>query len=167
MNVNDAYTPLACSCRRETTLAEAANLMWERDIGALPVVDDEGVLVGVVTDRDIAMSVAKRHRLASELQAGEVMSGKTCSCSPEDGLRTVLDTMRREQLRRLPVLDKKGHLQGMITINDIIRAAQAIKGLKLHGGISEQVILTLMAISVPRQKELEFAPGSPPAIPKC
>jgi CBS-domain-containing membrane protein len=165
MNVKDVCIPLSCPCRRETSLAEAANLMWERDIGALPVLDDEGVLVGVVTDRDIAMAVAKRHRLASDLQVGEVMSGKTSSCSQEDGLGTVLDTMRREQLRRLPVLDKKGRLQGMITINDIIRAVQATKGLKLHGGISEQVMLTLMAISVPHRKELELAPASPPATP--
>jgi CBS domain-containing protein len=166
MNVNDVYTPLGRSLRRETSLAEAANLMWERDLGALPVVDDEGVLIGVVTDRDIAMAVAKRHRLASEIPVGEVMSGKTCACFLEESLRSVLTTMRREQLRRLPVLDRWGHLQGMITINDVIRGAQASKGSKLYDAVTEDVILTLMAISVSRRKDPEKAPEPPLAVQK-
>jgi CBS domain-containing protein len=152
MNVNDIYTPLARSCGRETNLSEAMGLMWEFDIGALPVVNDEDVLVGVVTDRDIAMAVATRNRRASELQVGEVMSGKTHSCTREHSLKAVLEIMRREQLRRLPVVDANGYLQGMITINDIVRAAQDGKGSKLVGVSNEDVILALMAIGVPHRK---------------
>lgn len=156
MNVNDLYTPVARTCSRETNLAEAMSLMWEFDIGALAVVDEEGILIGVVTDRDIAVAVATRNRLASELKVGEVMSGKVCSCTREDSLKKVLELMRREQLRRLPVVDAKGILHGMITINDILRVAQASKGSKLGGATYEDVMLTLMAISVPHRKTKEM-----------
>lgn len=155
MKVNDIYTPLARSCKRETNLAEAMSLMWEFDIGALPVVNDEGVLIGVVTDRDIAMAVAAWNHLASEIKVGKVMSGKTHSCTREHSLKKALEIMRREQLRRLPVVDADGHLQGMITINDIIRTAQESKGSKLAGVSYEDVILALMAISVPHRKTKE------------
>jgi CBS domain-containing protein len=155
MNVNDIYTPLARFCGRKTNLAQAMSLMWEFDVGALPVVNDEGVLIGVVTDRDIAMAVATRIHLASELQVGDVMSSKVTSCTRETSLKSVLETMRREQLRRLPVVDLSGRLQGMITINDILRAARASKGSKLSGVSYEDVILTLMAIAVPHRKTKE------------
>ena len=152
MIVNDIYTPVARSCGRETNLAEAMSLMWEFDIGALAVVNEENKLVGVVTDRDIAVAVATRNRLASELRVGDVMSGKICTCTREDNLKKVLETMRREQLRRLPVVDADGYLRGMITINDIVRVAQSSKGSKLGGATYEEVMLTLMAISVPHRK---------------
>ena len=155
MNVNDIYTPLARSCSRDTNLAEAMGIMWEFDIGALPVVNVEGVLVGVVTDRDIAVALATRNCRASELRVGDVMSGKTYSCTREDGLKSVLETMRREQLRRLPVVDANGILRGMITINDIIQTVQRSKGSKLAGVSTEDVILAMMAISVPHRRTKE------------
>jgi CBS domain-containing protein len=164
MNVNDIYTPLARSCKRQTNLSEAMSLMWEFDIGALPVVNDEDALVGVVTDRDIAMAVATRNRLASEIPVGEVMSGKTHSCTREDSLKTVLDIMRREQLRRLPVVDANKCLQGMITMNDIVRAAQDSKGSKRVGVSNEDLILALMAIGVPHRKTKPPLSKSPTGV---
>lgn len=63
-------------CQPETNLAEAAAMMWESDSGALPVVDNAGEVIGLITDGDICLAVVAKHRLASAIAVSEVISGK-------------------------------------------------------------------------------------------
>jgi CBS domain-containing protein len=87
-----------------TNLAEAAALMLDADCGILPVVNDDGRLVGVVTDRDMFIALATRNRLASQLTVGEVARTKVFTCGPEDDVQTALATMKQHHVRdsRLP-----------------------------------------------------------------
>jgi CBS-domain-containing membrane protein len=94
--------------------------MWEGDCGALPVVDDDGKFIGMITDRDICMAVATRTRLASDILVGEVISGSIYVCHPTDEVQLALKTMGKEKVRRLPVVNDKGILQGILSTNDII-----------------------------------------------
>jgi CBS domain-containing protein len=140
MKVNTLMTASPRTCTLETTLAEAAALMLDADCGILPVVDREGKLVGVVTDRDMYIALATRNRLASQLTVGDVARRTVFTCGPDDDVQSVLATMKQHHVRRLPVEGFGGTVAGIISMNDILLAA----GKKGVG--SADIIDTLQAI---------------------
>jgi CBS domain-containing protein len=130
-------------CRPETNLAEAARIMWSGDCGALPVVERNGQVVGMITDRDIAIAVGTRNRTPSEFTVFEVKLNprELYTCAPEDDIHDALRTMRTQGVRRLPVVNS-GALRGMLCLNEITLNASR------RGDISyEDVVDTLKAIS--------------------
>jgi CBS domain-containing protein len=112
------------SCRPETSLAEAAVMMLDYDCGALPVVNGENKIVGMITDRDIAIAAATKGRLASEILVSEVISRKVYSATLGEDIYMALRTMRREKIRRLPIVNRDGMLQGILSLNDIALRAE-------------------------------------------
>ena len=124
MKVKDVMTAGARSCMTETSLAGAAATMWENDCGALPVVGVEDKVVGMITDRDICFGATTKNRPPAEVSVGEVITGKLFACSPEDDIREALKTMRRERVRRLPVVDEDGTLAGIVSMNDVVLKAE-------------------------------------------
>lgn len=127
MKVESIMVEKPAACSPETNLAEAAALMWEHNCGALPIVDGEEHVVGVITDRDICMAVGTRNKLASEIRAGEVMSGNVYACTTSNTLEDALSNMREHRVRRIPVVDNDGHLRGIISTSDIVRNTAARK----------------------------------------
>jgi CBS domain-containing protein len=140
MKVKDLMTTDVTTCTPDTTVAEAAHLMWEGDCGILPVVDD-GELVGVVTDRDMYIALATQNARASRVRVGAVATTKLVTCAPEDDVQAALATMRHARVRRLPVVGFGGTVLGILSMNDILLAAGAGKGVA-----SEDVVATLQAI---------------------
>ena len=124
MKVKDVMTKGAKACMPETSLAGAAALMWEKDCGALPVVNVEDKVVGMITDRDICFGATTKNRLPSEVSVGEVITGKLFACAPEDDIHQALKTMRRERVRRLPVVGDGGRLEGIVSMNDVVLRAE-------------------------------------------
>ena len=123
MNVKSLMTSAPRTCTLATNLAEAAVLMLDADCGILPVVDEAGKLVGVVTDRDMYIALATRNMLASQLTVGEVARGKVFTCGPDDDVQSALATMKQHHVRRLPVEGFGGTVAGIISMNDILLAA--------------------------------------------
>ena len=123
MNVKKLMTPAPRTCTRATNLAEAAALMLDADCGILPVVDENGKLVGVVTDRDMYVALATRNRLASQLTVGDVARSTVFTCGPDDDVQSALATMKQHHVRRLPVEGFGGTVAGIISVNDILLAA--------------------------------------------
>jgi CBS domain-containing protein len=140
MKVKDLMTTDVKTCTSDTTLAEAAHLMWDGDCGILPVVDD-GELVGVVTDRDMYIALATKNARASHLKVGAVATKQLATCVPEDDVQAALAVMRQARVRRLPVVGFGGALLGILSMNDILLAAGAGKEVA-----SEDVVETLQAI---------------------
>ena len=101
-----------------TPLDEAARLMKDQDVGMLPVVDSDGStkLVGVVTDRDIACRVR------------EAMTEQITTCRPADDVDDVMKAMGKEQVRRIPIVDERGSLVGVVSQADIALRADDAKG---------------------------------------
>jgi CBS domain-containing protein len=124
MKVQDIMTANVETCSAESDLAAAATIMWERDCGSVPVVDGERKVVGMITDRDICMALCTRNKLATEIKVGEVISGRVYACAADDDIRDALETMQSAQLRRLPVVDDAGVLQGILSINDVVLHAK-------------------------------------------
>jgi CBS domain-containing protein len=140
MKVKDLMTTDVKTCKPETTVAEAAHLMWEGDCGILPLVDD-GELVGVVTDRDMYIALATQNARASQLKVGVVATKKLATCAPEDDVQAALATMKQARVRRLPVVGFGGTVLGILSMNDILLAAGAGNGVA-----SEHVVAALQAI---------------------
>ena len=124
MEVRRIMTSNVAACIPETNLATAAGLMWRHDCGAIPVIDGNHKVVGVITDRDICMAVAMNNRSASEIAVGEVISGEVFACSPDDEVSQALATMQRRQVLRLPVVSQDGNLEGILSMNDIVSRAE-------------------------------------------
>jgi CBS domain-containing protein len=150
MNVQEIMTNDVQWCRLETNLAAAAKLMWDTDCGVLPVVNVEGQVLGMITDRDICMACATKNRAPSELTVRDAVSGRTYNCKMSDDVHTAMDIMNREQVRRLPVVDEEGVLQGLISMNDFILLAGETKAGKAPAITCEDVARTLKAISAHR-----------------
>lgn len=130
MKVKDVMTPDAKAIWIKGSLADAAREMWENDCGALPIVKDDRKVVGIITDRDICMATAMRDRVPSRISVEEVMNGKIYSATPEEDVADVLRVMREHKIRRLPVLNAEGELEGIVSMNDIVLKAKGRNGKK-------------------------------------
>jgi CBS domain-containing protein len=138
MQVQDIMVRDAKSCRMDTNLAAATAIMWNNGCGALPVVEDTGKVVGMITDRDICIAVGTRNRLASEIKIAEVIPQKAFTCAPEDDIRAALRTMQTEKVRRLAVVSNDGLLKGILCLDDIILNARKTAALS-YGHLFETV----------------------------
>jgi CBS domain-containing protein len=128
MKAKDIMTGAPLTCSPGTNLAVAAELMLNGDCGILPVVD-EGKLVGVVTDRDLFIALGTRDRRASDITVGDVVQAPAITCGPDEDALTILDTMRTHRVRRLPVEGFGATVLGIVSLNDVVRAPKAGKGL--------------------------------------
>ncbi len=104
----------------ETSVAELAKSLVRRRIGAAGVVDGEGGLVGVVSERDIVHSVAERGAAAVECEVSELMTKTVHTASPETMIDEVMLLMTERRIRHVPVIED-GKLAGIISIGDVVK----------------------------------------------
>jgi CBS domain-containing protein len=135
-------------CRPETNLGVATELMWVGNCGFLPVVGNEGKVIGVITDRDICIALGTRNRLAGDVTVAEVMSPNVHFCSPVDEIHVALRAMREGHVRRLPVIAKDGALVGVISIDDVLVHAESPSLGRVDELSSEEIVKTFQAISL-------------------
>lgn len=150
MKVKDIMINPVRSCGPETNLNAAAMMMWDSDCGALPVVNYEGKVVGMITDRDICMATATQKRPPSEITVFETITGQVHACAPDDDIRDAMDTMAKHQVRRLPVVNDIGLLAGILSMNDIVLQAGEAKWRKTPDITYEDVVRALKAIDAHR-----------------
>lgn len=108
----------------QTSVHEAAQLMEAEDVGSLPVVEEGARLVGIVTDRDVALRVVGRGLDPERTRVGEVASADVVALTPEHELDEALGLMARAQVRRLPIVVRENELVGMLAQADIARAGK-------------------------------------------
>lgn len=123
MQIAQLMTTDIQTCRQTDTLDRAAKLMWDHDIGALAVLDDAGMLIGVVTDRDACMAALMAGQPLHELRVSTAMSTHVVTCRPDDTVRAVAALMARHKIRRIPVVDDDQHPIGIVSLNDLALAS--------------------------------------------
>lgn len=123
MKISSLVRRRIMSCTIHDSLERAAQLMWEHDIGCLPVIDAQGHITGMITDRDVCMAAYTQGAPLCAIQVADVMAKQVYSCNEEVEVDAVEHTMRQHQIRRMPVIDDQGHPIGIISINDLARAA--------------------------------------------
>ena len=134
-SVREIMTANPVTVRPDTSVVEAARLMASEDVGSLPAVEGDR-LVGVVTDRDIALRVVAEGRDASATTVGEIQSSDPVTVEPDQDLDDALREMARRQVRRLPVVEGD-RLIGVVAQADVAKKASESKTGKVVEEISE------------------------------
>ncbi|MGO9060268.1 MAG: CBS domain-containing protein [Candidatus Binataceae bacterium] len=153
MNVRDLMTPDPKSCSTFTSLNSAAHIMWENDCGFIPVVDNDGSVVGVITDRDVCMAAYLQAVPLTGSLVTSAMSKQVFCCKVDDDVAAAEQIMRDKQVRRLPVVDAQNHLVGIISLNDIAREGEREQSAKAARQVTDAEITRLMAaVCAPRHR---------------
>ena len=118
MRVTDIMKHEPAAVGPQATLAEAGQLMQKIGCGILPVVDDGRRVLGVITDRDICLALARADVPPSRVHVGSSMSAPAFSCRAEDDVEGALRALAEHRVRRLPVVDLSGRLVGLFSIDD-------------------------------------------------
>ena len=162
MMIRDLMTKQVASVRATDSTAVAARLMWDCDCGAIPVLDEEGRAIAMITDRDICMAALMRDRAPSAIPVSDAMSRDLKACAPDDSLAFAEQLMRTHQIRRIPIVDRDWHPLGLLSLADIVRATDRHKGRTTREVAPEEVALTLADICAAPTREMN--PPVPPAI---
>ena len=118
---NEVMTKDPVCCLPNDSVAKAAELMQSGNIGSIPVIENEQnqKLVGIVTDRDLALKIVAEGRDAKSTNVETVMTHKVVTCLADDDLQKALDAMAEHQLRRIPVVDSDNKIVGIIAQADV------------------------------------------------
>ncbi|HEX2678778.1 MAG TPA: CBS domain-containing protein [Polyangiales bacterium] len=135
------------TCQPSDGLDKAAGLMWDYDCGVLPVTNEDGTLVGMITDRDICMATYTRGLAPREIPVRDAMSRQVFACRTGDSIEAAESLMRDKQVRRVPVLNGSNEPVGMLSLNDVARYATSSRK---KNGAERALVETLSAISQPR-----------------
>lgn len=148
MRVDEIMSAPALVCHAQDTLNVAAHQMWDADCGAILVVNDEGVLVGIVTDRDICMAGLSQNLPLSEIPVHVAMARQVYAIERHHTIEHAERVMAAHQVRRLPIVDRSGAPLGMISINDLTRELARPQAQPRNG--LARLVQTLALISEPR-----------------
>jgi len=133
-------------CVLDDNLAAAATRMWDADVGCLPVVDEAGHAIGMVTDRDVCMAALTRGEPLYQIPVSVAMSKQLRACGPDATLAQAEEIMRTERVRRLPVIDRDGLLVGIVSLADLAGLAAPATNRKRSDISGQEVAGTLAAI---------------------
>jgi CBS domain-containing protein len=158
MKVSEVMSRTPAFCVPGTNLGTAAEILWNRNCGILPVVNAEGHVVSVITDRDICIALGTRNRLAGELAVGDVAAQAAVCCNADEDIRSALARMGGAKLRRLPVVDSTGKLLGLLSMDDVVDRTPFKAAAKGDELTAEEVVATLKRL---------YAPLLPAAINKA
>jgi CBS domain-containing protein len=146
MQIKDVMSHPPVTCPASSTLDHAARLMWEFDCGIVPVVNDDGRLTGVVTDRDICMAAYTQGRPLASIPITTAMAKSVIASHASDPIEHAEELMRDNQIRRVPVLDGDDRPVGLVSMNDLARLAARAK----RSGVDRELVKTLAAVCQPR-----------------
>jgi CBS domain-containing protein len=138
-NCNEVMTKNPVCCLPDDTVFKVAQSMKLENIGSIPVIENDQTrkLVGIVTDRDLALKVVANRRDAKSTKVEAVMTSKVVTCLADDDLQKALDAMSEHQLRRIPVVDNENKIVGIIAQADVAtRVNQPEKTAAMVKGIS-------------------------------
>lgn len=147
MRVRDVMRREPRTCTPGSSLAQAGRTMHEAGCGFLPMIGDGDRVVGVITDRDLALAVSERDRKPSEIEVRLVASGEVWSCRVDDDLQAAMGVMRDRRVRRLPVVDQDGRLQGILSLDDIVLEAHVTRSDTFDGPLYSDVGRTLEEVN--------------------
>jgi CBS domain-containing protein len=147
MQIKDVMSHPVVTCAADSTLDHAARLMWEFDCGVIPVVDDDGRLAGVVTDRDICMAAYTQGRPLDAIPVSTAMAKQVVAGHGNDSVESIEALMRTSQVRRVPILDGEDRITGLVSMNDLARLASRAH----RPAVDRELVKTMAAVCEPRE----------------
>jgi CBS domain-containing protein len=165
MNVENVMTRAPKTCSPADKMSQAVQLMWDHDFGCVPVVDGHGRLAGIVTDRDACMASLMLGRALHEIPVEQAMSREIFTLAPHDPVDTAIELFLDKNVRRVPVVDGRGSLVGILSIADLV-CASSEKRIGKHTK-PEAVMSAVHAVSKPRKAKSEGNEGAAQAASKA
>jgi len=142
MKVRDAMSPDVETARSNQSVKEVAERMQKQGIGYFPICD-RGRLVGIVTDRDIMCRIVAEGRDAAATRLRDIMTKGVAYCFDDDDLATAIQLMEQNCIRRLPVVDHREHLVGILSLTDLARHAPSRLTAEVLEAISRETPLSV------------------------
>lgn len=140
MRVDEIMIHQVIACHAHQPLDHAVRDMWNHGCGVLPVLDDAGIVVGMLTDRDALMCAFNQGRALHELRVDQAMAVPVASCRAQTSVGEALALMRDREVHRLPVLDDGGRLVGLLSVDDVAHASVEYRS---HGPATRDVAETI------------------------
>lgn len=165
MKIEDVMTRRVVAARADTELAHVARLMWDNDCGAVPVVDAEDKVVGIVTDRDVCMGAHFSGKSLREQRASGCMAGEVLTCRPLDDVQAVVAAMAKRAVRRIPVTDEAGRLVGIVSVGDLFAAHRNAKAKEAKA--LGAALLAFLGTVTARPVREEVVPAAPAKAKKA
>ena len=137
MQVREIMSESAMCCDLSTSLVEVAEMMVQQDCGEIPVCDEQGKPVGVVTDRDIVCRLVAKGREPTELTAQDCMSSPVVTVTPDTAIEDCARLMEQYQVRRLPVVGEDGTCCAMIAQADLATKGPRDTSMEVVSKVSE------------------------------
>ncbi len=150
MLISEVMTSDVASCGPDDTLESAARMMWDRDCGSVPVVDEQRRVVGIITDRDVCMAALTQGVPLSVARVASAMAREVECIRSDAGPALAEAAMQRRQVRRLPVVDAEGRLVGMVALADLAYAMESAVTFGADGMTWTAIGRTFAAVSRPR-----------------
>jgi CBS domain-containing protein len=145
MHIKDIMTRPVTTAPLDANLNEVARLMWEADRGVIPIVDNDGRIAGIVTDRDICMAAYTQGKLLQDIPVTTAMAREVVTAQPNADVEQVERLMRGAQVRRIPIVDAQRRPVGIVALNDLARQAARTH----RSSVDREVLLTVAAICQP------------------
>ena len=136
MTLNVAY------CAQDDRIDLAAIIMRDRNVGALPVVGPQNRPVGIITDRDLAITICANAEDGFYKRVKEIMRSPVICCRESDNVSAVLTAMAEHHVRRVPIVDRVGRLVGIISMDDLARSLDSETVRPLLAELSLAGVLT-------------------------
>jgi CBS domain-containing protein len=129
MKCSEVMTDNPVCCLPGDSVSQAARVMRREHVGPVPVISDEQTreLIGIVTDRDLAIKVVAESRDSKKTTVGEVMTNTIIACREDDDMSSAIAAMEEHQIRRIPVIDQGGRIVGIISQADVATRVHAPK----------------------------------------
>jgi CBS domain-containing protein len=151
MFVSDVMTAQPQTCEPDDSLNRAAQIMWETDCGCVPVVNDRSQVVGVLTDRDICVAAYTQGKPLSEIPVSSALPHrKPVQCRDDTDLAVAEALMGDNGVRRLPVVDKRGRLVGVLSLKDLALESASKKRGKGITGARVGALLAKICVEAPK-----------------
>jgi CBS domain-containing protein len=155
--VRDLMQTAVYTCGTDAALSDAAKIMWDHDCGSVPVVDADGRVRSMLTDRDVCMAAFLTDLPLSRASVTNAMSKVLHACRPEDTVAYAEELMQLHQIHRLPVISDKGELVGILSLGDVARYVGTHAAAEDGGVTPKSLAETLASIS---QTRGDFPPRS-------
>lgn len=128
------------TCGPDDSSNHAAQIMWDNDLGCVPVVDADGRVIGMITDRDICMAAFTRGKTLAGIPVSSIFSHNVVTVREDATIEAAETAMRAHRIRRVPVVDGKGRPVGVLSVNDLARHAG-----HRHGDVDVDAFVDTMA----------------------
>ena len=126
MKVNECMSQDVCFVKPDCRVYDVARIMCENHIGCVPICNDNRNVIGLVTDRDILIRTVACDKDVKSTNVSDIMTTDVCTCEFNQTINDAQFKMAKNQIRRIPVVDEKNQMVGILTMGDLARETQKI-----------------------------------------